>query len=198
MSPGSLSCWNSRMPCAAAVSLSRHLLPGRFFWKIQEKRSTFAAKIVKLPPKIMLSQGGSALTPLRKRYLLCSSSPLYAGWKESRSPKLPALEIKQGDFILNWSLSLNRMAQTVPSARVLMRGYGFVWETTQFPFRKKGERLTQQVCNSRWTSASARFLAGGSERWASSQGSQERPVTKDNRAVGLRFTRYNLRTTPGL
>lgn len=47
------------------------------FLKMQETQSTPTAKILKLLPKIMLSQGDSAVTPLRKWYLPRISSLLY-------------------------------------------------------------------------------------------------------------------------
>lgn len=46
--------------------------------KMQEMQSTPTDKILKLLPKIMLSQGDSGVTPLHKRYLPCTSSPLNA------------------------------------------------------------------------------------------------------------------------
>lgn len=66
-------------------------------------QSTPTAKILKLLPKIMLSQGDSAVTPLHKWYLPCISSLPYS-LKGTCSPKLPALEIKQDAFSLNWNL----------------------------------------------------------------------------------------------
>lgn len=46
------------------------------FLKMQEMQSTPTDKILKLRPEIMLSQGDSAVTPLYRRYLPCTSASL--------------------------------------------------------------------------------------------------------------------------
>lgn len=70
------------------------------FLKMQEIESTPTAKMLKLLPKIMLSQGDSSVTPLHKWYLPCISSPLHS-LKGTCSPELSALEITKDAFTLN-------------------------------------------------------------------------------------------------